>query len=58
MKENRIYVDGTLVNCCCSEYSFMSNLTNYRQKYGERVTIKKFEKMIMDDEKREWLDKL
>ena len=58
MKENRIYVDNKLVNCCFNEYALMCNLVNYRKQYGERVTVKVLEESIMDDEKTEWLDSL
>lgn len=57
-RENRIYVDGKLVNICYNEYALMCNLTNYRKKYGDRVTIKQTDTTIMDEEKKEWLNKL
>jgi len=57
MKENRIYVDGKLVNCCFNEYALMCNLVNYRKQFGSRVTVKVLES-VMDDEKIEWLESL
>lgn len=59
MGENRIYVDGKLVNICYNEYALFNNYTNYIQKYGEdRVSLKRLEKATNDEEKREWLDSL
>lgn len=58
MKENRIYLDGKLINICCSEFALMCNYTNYKEKYGDRVTLKRLDKVTNDKEKEEWLDYL
>jgi hypothetical protein len=37
----------------------MCNLTRYQDKHGkENVTVKDFDKTVMDEEKREWLNSL
>jgi hypothetical protein len=57
--EHRIYVNNKLVNICNSDYAYMCNLTRYQDKHGkENVTVKDFEKTLMDKEKREWLNSL
>ena len=58
MKENRIYVDGKLMNICYNEFALMNNLINYRKKYRDLVTVKQLDKVTMDKEKQEWLDSL
>lgn len=57
MMEYRLYLDGKLVNCCISEFAYMCNCTNYKNKYGDRVSAT-YTEMEMDDEKREWLNSL
>lgn len=57
MKENRIYVDGKLVNVCHNEFVLMNNYTNYLKLYGgDRVTLKRLDEVTNDEEKQEWLD--
>ena len=40
MKENRIYLDGKLVNACCNEFTLICNYTSYKKKYGDSVTTR------------------
>jgi hypothetical protein len=57
--EHRIYVNNKLVNICNGDYAYMCNLTRYQDKHGkENVIVKHFEKAVMDEEKREWLNSL
>ena len=58
MKENRIYVDGKLVNVCHNEFVLMCNYTNYKKQYGDKVTVKRLEEITNDEEKQEWLQSL
>lgn len=52
MQENRIYLDGKLVNICYNEYALMCNFTMLHEKYGNRVTLKRLDEIINDEEKR------
>ena len=59
MSENRIYVDGELVNICYNEYALFCNYTNYVQRYGaERVSLKRLNEVVKDEEKLNWLERL
>ncbi|WP_125154394.1 hypothetical protein [Clostridium rectalis] len=59
MKENRIYLDGRLINICYNEFALMNNFTSYVNKYGkDRITLKRLDETVMDKEKKEWLDSL
>ncbi|MGL6184839.1 MAG: hypothetical protein ACRC1T_05610 [Clostridium chrysemydis] len=58
-KEYRIYVDGKLENICCNQYVLMCNKINLDKRYGsDKVTIKTFNDVMDDEEKRIWLDGL
>ena len=58
MKENRIYLDGKLISICHNEYALMCNYTNYKNKHGDRITLKRLDKVTNDKEKQVWLDSL
>ena len=58
MIENRIYIDNKLVNICYNEFVLMCNYTNYKKRYGNRVSVKKLDKTVNDKEKQEWLNSL
>lgn len=58
MKENRIYLDGKLINICCSEFALMCNYTNYKEKYGDKVTLRIVNSDVDIKEKEEWLNEL
>lgn len=59
MKENRVYVDGKLVNICYNEYALFCNMCNYINLYGkDRVVLKRLEQSVNDEEKKIWLENL
>lgn len=55
MKENRIYLDGKLVNVCCNEFTLICNYTSYKKKYGDSVTTRVVDSNEDVEEKEEWL---
>ena len=55
MKENRIYLDGKLVNACCNEFTLICNYTSYKKKYGDSVTTRVVDSDEDVEEKEEWL---
>lgn len=59
MEENRIYIDGKLVNICYNEYTLFCNYDTYVQKFGKkRVSLKRLKETTNDEEKQEWLKSL
>lgn len=58
MKENRIYLDEKLINICCSEFALMCNYSSYKEKYGDKVTVRKVDSNVNIKEKEEWLNGL
>jgi len=58
MKENRIYLDGKLVNICRNEFVLMCNYNNYKNKYGDRITTRVVDSDVDIEEKEEWLKSL
>jgi len=55
IKENRIYLDGKLVNICCNEFALMCNYNSYKKKYGDRITTRVVDSDEDVEEKEEWL---
>lgn len=54
MKENRIYLDGKLINICYNEYALMCNYTNLKEQYGDRISLKRLDEVVNDEEKRQF----
>lgn len=53
--EYRIYIEGSLVNICQSDFVFINNFNCYKKQFKTKKVTYTYKKIVKDKESEIWL---